>query len=167
MTEHYEILYILPVSLTPEETTPFVEKVASLIKDNGGEITKDDNLGKQKFAYPIKSQTHGYYFLYEFDLPKAHLAKLTRLIQLTPEVVRFMIVKKKIKTEKEITDEKELQEKLAKRKEKEIEKMKADKESTATKTAEDKDKKTSGKEKMSLEDLDKKLDEILDTDEII
>ena len=72
MTEHYEILYILPISLTPEETTPIVEKVAGLIKENDGAITKDENLGKQKFAYPIKALTHGYYFSYEFDLPKAH-----------------------------------------------------------------------------------------------
>lgn len=166
MTEHYEILYILPISLTPEETTPFVEKVAAFIKDNGGEITKDDNLGKQKFAYPIKALTHGYYFLYEFDLPKAHLSKLNRSIQLMPEVVRYLIVKKRIKTEQDIADEKATEERLAKRKEKEIEKLKAEKESPA-KASEDKDKKPSGKEKMSLEDLDKKLDEILDTNEIM
>jgi small subunit ribosomal protein S6 len=166
MTEHYEILYILPISLTPEETAPFVEKVAAFIKDNGGEITKDDNLGKQKFAYPIKALTHGYYFLYEFDLPKAHLSKLNRSIQLMPEVVRYLIVKKRVKTEQDIADEKATEERLAKRKEKEIEKLKAEKESPA-KASEDKDKKPSGKEKMSLEDLDKKLDEILDTDEIM
>lgn len=162
MTEHYEILYILPISLTPEETTPFVEKVATFIKDNGGEITKDDNLGKQKFAYPIKALTHGYYFLYEFDLPKAHLSKLNRSIQLMPEVVRYLIVKKRIKTEQDIADEKANEERLAKRKEKEIEKLKAEKEEVKEKPAKDK-----AKEKMSLEDLDKKLDEILDTDEIM
>lgn len=162
MNEHYEILYILPISLTPEETTPIVEKVAGLIKDNEGTITKDDNLGKQKFAYPIKGQGHGYYFLFEFDLPKLNLIKLNRSLQLTNEVVRFLIIKKKVKTEKEIADEKTLQEKLAKRKEKEIEKMKSDKEEVKEKPAKEK-----GKEKMSLEDLDKKLDEILDTDEII
>jgi small subunit ribosomal protein S6 len=167
MTEHYEILYILPISLTPEETTPFVEKIAAYIKDNGGEITKDDNLGKQKFAYPIKTLTHGYYFLYEFDLPKAQLSKLNRSIQLMPEVVRYLIVKKRIKTAQDIADEKANQDRLAKRKEKEIDKLKAEKESLSAKATDDKDKKPSGKEKMSLEDLDKKLDEILDTDEIM
>lgn len=162
MTEHYELLYILPVSLTPEETAPFVTKVAGQIKENGGEITKDENLGKQKFAYPVKGQSHGYYFLYEFDLPKAHLAKVNRAIQLMPEVVRFLIVKKKVKTEEEIAAEKALQEKLAKKKEKEIEKMKEAKEEAKEKPAKDK-----GKEKISLEDLDKKLDEILGSDEIV
>jgi small subunit ribosomal protein S6 len=167
MTEHYEMLYILPISLTPEETAPFVEKISAYIKDNGGVITKDDNLGKQKFAYPIKALTHGYYFSYEFDLPKAILSKLNRAIQLMPEVVRFLIVKKKIKTAQDIADEKASQDRLAKRKEKEIEKLKAGKESSSAKATEDKDKKTSGKEKISLEDLDKKLDEILGSDEIM
>ena len=83
-----------------------------------------------------------------------------------PEVVRYLIVKKRVKTEQDIADEKATEERLAKRKEKEIEKLKAEKESPA-KASEDKDKKPSGKEKMSLEDLDKKLDEILDTDEIM
>lgn len=163
MTEHYEMLYILATSLTPEETQPVVEKAATLIKDNGGIITKDDNLGKQKFAYPVKGQSHGYYLLYEFDLPKAHLQKLNRALQLSNEFVRFLIIKKRVKTEKEIAEEKVLQEKLAKRKEKEIEKIKA--ESASAKAPADHEKKA--KEKISLEDLDKKLDEILDTDEIM
>ena len=163
MNEHYEILYILPASFTPEETLPVVEKVAALIKDNGGDITKDENMGKQKLAYPIKNLSHGYYFLYEFDLPKAHLQKLTQTLQLETDVVRFLIVKKRVKTEKEISEEKLMQERLAKRKEKEIEKMKE--ESTSAKTPADNEKKP--KEKISLEDLDKKLDEILDTDEIM
>jgi len=162
MNEHYEILYILPISLTPEETAPFVEKIATYIKDNGGAITKDENLGKQKFAYPIKALTHGYYFSYEFDLAKAHLSKLNRSIQLMPEVVRFLITKKKIKTEQDIADEKAVQDRLAKRKEKDIEKLKADKEEVKEKPGKEKTK-----EKVSLEDLDKKLDEILGTDEIM
>jgi len=158
MTEHYELLYMIPMSYTAEELKPIVEKVASLIKENEGTITKDDNLGKQKLSYTIKHNSHAYYLLYEFDLPKANLQKLNRALGLSHEVLRFIIAKKKIKTEAEITQEKALQEKLAKRKEKEIEKMKAAKEEVK-----EKPKKETGKEKISLEDLDKKLDEILDT----
>ncbi len=159
--EHYELLYIVPMSYTADELKPIVEKVAGQIKENGGEITKDDNLGKLKFAYPLKHQGHGYYLLYEFNLPKANLIKLNRSLGLTSEIVRFMIVKKKIKTEAEITAEKELQAKLAKKKEKEIEKIKAEKKEIKEKTTQEKDK-----EKISLEDLDKKLDEILDTNKL-
>ncbi|MCX6743573.1 MAG: 30S ribosomal protein S6, partial [Candidatus Parcubacteria bacterium] len=111
MTEHYELLYIVPMSYTADELKPIVEKVAALIKENDGTITKDDNLGKQKLSFPIKHNSHGYYLLYEFDLPKANLQKLNRVLSLNHEVLRFIIVKKKVKTEAEITQEKALQEK--------------------------------------------------------
>ncbi|MCX6743612.1 MAG: 30S ribosomal protein S6 [Candidatus Parcubacteria bacterium] len=159
--EHYELLYIVPMSYTAEELKPIVEKVASLIKENNGTITRDDNLGKQKLAYIIKTFSHGYYLLYEFDLPKANLLKLNRALTLDNEIIRFIITKKKIKTAEEINQEKTLQEKLAKKKEKEIEKIKAEKEEVK-----EKPKKETGKVKISLEDLDKKLDEILDTDKL-
>jgi len=159
--EHYELLYIIPATFTVDELKPIVEKVANLIKEQQGKISKDDDLGKLKLSYPIKHQNHGFYRLYEFDLPKANLQKLNQALGLTPEVLRFIIVKKKIKTEAEIKAEKTLQEKLAKKKEKEIEKIKIEKEEEK-----EKPKKEKGKEKISLEDLDKKLDEILDTNKL-
>jgi len=158
--EHYELLYIVPITYTAEELKPIIEKVSSLIKEQDGKITKDGDLGKLKFAYPIKHQSHGYYQLFEFDLPKENLQKLNNALSLTNEILRFLIVKKKIKTEKEIKKEKDLQDKLAKKKEKEIEKIKKEK-----KEAEEKPKKE--KDKVSLEELDKKLDEILGGDEML
>ncbi|OGY41533.1 MAG: 30S ribosomal protein S6 [Candidatus Buchananbacteria bacterium RBG_13_36_9] len=151
------------MSYTADELKPIVEKVAAQIKENQGTITKDDNLGKLKFAYPLKHQSHGYYLLYEFNLPKANLIKLNRSLSLATELLRFIIVKKKVKTETEIKKEKALQEKLAKKKEKEIEKIKADKVEAKEKPK----KERTAKEKISLEDLDKKLDEILDTKDVI
>jgi small subunit ribosomal protein S6 len=159
MTEHYEMLYIIPMSFTADELKPIVEKVAGQIKENEGTITKDDNMGKQKLAYTIKTFSHGYYLLYEFDMPPAHLQSLNKALSLINEVLRFLIVKKKIKTQAEIDREKAFQEKLAKHKEKEIEQLKAEKEEVKEKPVKEKDK-----GKISLEDLDKKLDEILGED---
>lgn len=162
LTDHYELMYIVPVSFTSEELKPITEKIKKLIEDHKGQITKQDDLGKQKFAYPIKHQSHGYYQLVEFDMPKDNLVGLNSALQLTTEILRFLVVKAKIKTEEDLKKEKELQEKLAKKKEKEIEKIKADE-----KEAKDKPKAAKEKKKVSLEDLDKKLDELLDTEEIL
>ena len=159
--EHYELLYIITANFTAEEIKPVIAKVESLIKDNGGEITKTGELGKIKFAYPIKHQSHGYYQLAEFNLPTAKLKTINTALTLAPEILRFLAIKQKIKTEKEIAQEKAFQEKLAKRKGEEIEKIKAEQEEIK-----EKPKKTKA-EKVSLEDLDKKLDEILDTDNIV
>lgn len=160
--EHYELLYILDMSFTTAETKPINERIAKLIAEHRGEITKKDDLGKLKLAYPIKQRSHGYYFLFEFDLPAANLKKLNDGLTLITDIIRFLVVKKKIKTEKEIAQEKSIQDKLAKRKEVAIEKIKAKKEEPKEKTT----KETTDK-KVSLEDLDKKLDELLDTDDIV
>lgn len=155
--EHYEILYILPMSYTAEEVRPITKKVADIIKDNGGTVTKEQNLDKQKFAYPIKGQSHGYYFLYEFDLPTDKLINLNRILHLTNEVLRFIIVKKQIKSEEQLKEETKIQEKIARKKEK-----KRIEEAKVEKVAKEK------KGKISLEELDKKLDEILeDTKEML
>ncbi len=160
--EHYELLYIVPISYSVDELKPITEKMVKLIKDYNGEITKEENLGKLKLAYPIKQQGHGYYQLVEFNLPTNVLKSLNESLRLINEVLRFLIVKKKIKTEKELIKEKALQDKLAKKKEEAIEKIKAAKEEPKEKTQE-----KDSQDKVSLEDLDKKLDELLDTDDIV
>jgi small subunit ribosomal protein S6 len=145
------------MSYTAEEVRPITKKVADIIKDNGGTVTKEQNLDKQKFAYPIKGQSHGYYFLYEFDLPTDKLINLNRILHLTNEVLRFIIVKKQIKSEEQLKEETKIQEKIARKKEK-----KRIEEAKVEKVAKEK------KGKISLEELDKKLDEILeDTKEML
>lgn len=156
--EHYEMLYIISANYTADEVKPIIEKIVATIKEQNGEITKDEDMGKIKFAYPIKQQNHGYYRLFEFNLPKEKLQNLNKTLSLANEILRFLLVKKRVKTETEIKKEKELQGKLAKKKEKEIEKIKAEKKEVKEKAPKEK-----GREKISLEDLDKKLDEILDT----
>lgn len=160
-SEHYEICYIISSTFTQEETTPIVSKVEDLLKQHQAQITKKEDMGKLKFAYPIKHQSHGYYQVVEFDLPKKELKSLQESLLLANELLRFLITKKKMKTDKELAQEKAFQEKLARKKGAEIEKIKAEKEESKEKP------KKSKADKVSLEDLDKKLDEILDTDSIV
>ncbi|MFC1598593.1 30S ribosomal protein S6 [Patescibacteria group bacterium] len=161
LIDHYELVFIVSANYTAEEVKPISAKVTELVKKNDGNITLEENLGKLKLAYPINHLSHAYYLLVEFDMNKQNLHKLNRQLKLTTEVLRYLVVKKKVKTQEELVQEKKLQEKLTKRKEEEIEKIKEEK------VEEEKPKKKEEKEKMSLEDLDKKLDELLDTDDIV
>jgi len=158
MTEHYELLYLVPMSYSADEVKPIINKVENLIKDNEGKITASKDLGKVKLSYPIKTISHGYYFLAEFDLPSANLLNINRGLKLTNEVLRFLITKKEIKSAQQIKVAAEIQEKIAKKK--------ADTKAAEEKVSKEKIEKDKGK--ISLEELDKKLDEILEgTDEIM
>jgi len=137
---HYELLYLVSANYTEEELVPIKEKVKELITKFAGQITLEDNLGKKKLAYPIKTVRNGYYLLYEFDLEPEKIKDLEREIKLTPEIMRHQVVSKKVQSPSMI----QITENKAK-KEKEVE-----------------EKKKSDKDKIKLEDLDQKLDEILE-----
>lgn len=186
MTNHYELLYIVSIKHN-EEIESIMEKINSLLKENGAEITSDDLLYKQRLAYPINQTHQGIYVAVEFDMPGLNLLKAEKKIKMTPEILRSLIIKKRIKTEAEIRREEAIQQKLLKEKEDELaategeakpkpiaEAAKKDEiidvaekpaEPVEEKPAEAPKKEDKAKgSKVSLEDLDKKLDEILTND---
>jgi len=166
--QHYELLYIIPVKFVGEEQEKILGKVAKIVKDQGCEITKDEILGKQRLAYPIKHVHQGVYVVVEFDGKQSAVSKINTTLKLTPEVLRFLIIKKKKLTAEEIAKQEQRKQALVQEEKKEkeaaiqkkVEEIKEEKKE-APKVKEEKDKK---KEKVSLEDLDKKLDEILKDD---
>ena len=68
-------------------------KVQKFIKDNGGKVTKTDNWGKKKLAYPIAKQEHAVYVFYTVDMPGAGVQKVESALNITDEVIRFLITK--------------------------------------------------------------------------
>lgn len=92
----YEIAVLyhpdLEVDLTKAE-----EKVTKLFTDNGGKVTNTDNWGKRKMTYPIKKQEHAVYVFYTLDLPGANLKKVESTLNITDEVIRYLIVKTDLK----------------------------------------------------------------------
>lgn len=68
-------------------------KVAKIVTDNGGKITAEDNWGKRKLAYPIKGNEHAVYVFYTAELPGASVAKIESTLNITDEVIRFLITK--------------------------------------------------------------------------
>jgi len=151
---HYELLYIVPLKMEEDTVEPVVNKITARLKELSGEITLNDNLGKRKLAYPIKQVRYGYYVLVEFNLPTDALKTLARELQLDAEVLRFQIVKKKVKSAATIARQQALQEKLKTQRAREelsAAELKTKPKVTAEPT-------TSTK----LDDLDKKLNEILE-----
>ncbi|MFA6215528.1 MAG: 30S ribosomal protein S6 [Patescibacteria group bacterium] len=153
MTNHYELLYLVPATYTEDELVSIKEKVKDLLKKFSGEVTAEDSFGKKKLAYPIKGNHQGYYLLYEFNLEGAKLKELDQNLKLTNEVLRHIIVRRELKS--------------AESRKKSSERLKAAEEK---RTIEEKpeviDEKKAEKDKgkIKLKDLDQRLDEILEGD---
>lgn len=72
-------------------------KVKKIITDNGGKITKTDNWGKRKLAYPIKKQEFAVYVFYTVDMPSEGVAKTEQTFNITDEIIRFLITRPDLK----------------------------------------------------------------------
>ncbi len=73
------------------------EKITKLFTDNGGKVVSADNWGKRKLAYTIKKQEHAVYVFYTVELPGEALAKLESILNITDEVIRYLITKPDLK----------------------------------------------------------------------
>jgi small subunit ribosomal protein S6 len=92
----YEIAVIyhpdLEVDLSKGE-----DRVKKIITDNGGKISASDNWGKRKLAYNIKGNEHGIYVFYTVDIEPTNVQKIENTLNITGEVIRFLITKPDLK----------------------------------------------------------------------
>ena len=102
---HYEILFVVSNRFTEDEAKTCIAKVEKLITESDGKITLNEYWGKKKLAYPIKHEAYGYYQLFEFDLEGKELAKLDEKLKLDNEILRFIIVVKKLKSDEQLKKE--------------------------------------------------------------
>lgn len=68
-------------------------KVEKILKDNKGKVVKMDNWGKRKLAYPIKKEDHAVYVYYDVELPGESVTKVENVLNITDEVLRYLLVK--------------------------------------------------------------------------
>jgi len=167
---HYELTYIVPMSFTVDEVPKINENISNTLKGFGAKIAKETSLGKLKFAYPVNDLSHGYYQVVEFDVEPDQLVEINKTLGLTHEIVRYLLVTKRIKGEEELAAEQRLREKIAKQ---ELERRSTvdDDESLEEKPKRSFKPKPSTvkqeEEKVSIEDLDKKLDSILEGEDML
>ena len=90
-TEKYELMYIINPNLSEEETAAVVEKFKALVEQNGT-LEEMEEMGKRKLAYEIYGLTDGDYTLIDFHAEPSNIAELDRVLRISEDVVRHMIV---------------------------------------------------------------------------
>ncbi|MGG1314103.1 MULTISPECIES: 30S ribosomal protein S6 [Cohnella] len=89
----YELMYIIRPDVDQEAVPAVTEKFQSIITSGGGEILKAEAPKKQRLAYEIKKYREGTYVLVQFSAPASVVAELERVLKITDEVIRHIIVK--------------------------------------------------------------------------
>jgi len=72
-------------------------QITKLVSSAGGNITATDNWGKKKLQYKIAGHEHAVYVFYTLEMPGAGVKELNNALNITDEVIRFLISKPDLK----------------------------------------------------------------------
>jgi len=179
----YELLVIFPGTLAENEVSAEVEKVKAVVTANGGTNLEMGEIEKRRLAYPIKHIRYGYFQLVSFFAEAVQVKVMENKFRIMPELLRALIglqnpkANKKInfgalvvgednkrgESENEVVVEtKTIEESPVAEVKKEevvvsVEQQKLDAAPVKKASAKKEEKK-----KINLDEIDKKLDEILD-----
>jgi len=90
----YELTYLVSSELTPEQMEILVKKINSLILEHG-EITSSLSPIKRNLTYPIKKLNTAFLNQIEFNFEPEEIDKLKKEINKENEILRIMLTEKK------------------------------------------------------------------------
>ncbi|MDF2626874.1 MAG: ribosomal protein [Symbiobacteriaceae bacterium] len=90
---NYEMMLIARPDLDDAGNQALLDRVSTLVNANGGAIEKMEPSKKQRLAYEINDLREGIYTVVYFKGEPRTAEELTRVLKITDEVVRFMIVR--------------------------------------------------------------------------
>jgi len=87
----YELAVLFHPDLEMSLDKPLA-KVKAIITDNGGEVASEDNQGKKRLAYRIGQEDFAVYVYMDVKLPAESVKKIQSTLNITDEVIRFLLV---------------------------------------------------------------------------
>ena len=159
----YELSFIISPIIAETDHPSVNQEVLDYLKGIDAKITREPYfMGRRKLAYPIAKQKHGFYVGLEFESESsASLKELDTKLKHNNSLLRYLIIKLEGEADNVAVDFSKMEEKeKARGRGRETKKVKV----SVSKAAPKKEApKVEVKAKIKLEDIDKKLDEILET----
>lgn len=94
--KEYELTVLIHPDLETDLEAPLA-KVRDIVTSAGGKISKEDNWGKKKLAYQINRENFAIYVYMECELPAEAPLKISNTLNITDEVLRYLLVKADLK----------------------------------------------------------------------
>ncbi len=149
----YELTYIVSSEISSEEAEAFAKEINSFIQNKEGTIISSQNPVAKTLSFPIKGFGSGYFTISEFQIEPERVKEVEEKLQKDGKILRHMInIKKPIKIQKERGAKKEPKFTMGQPEKTEVKEEPASAKSSGEARPE---------KKIELEDIDKKLDEIL------
>ena len=89
----YEVMYIVDPETGADKIKKLNDAVGKLIKKEGGEVVRMDDVGIRNLAYPIQKKETGHYVLFEVEGSGQEIAELERRMRVNDLIMRFITVR--------------------------------------------------------------------------
>jgi small subunit ribosomal protein S6 len=89
----YEVMLIVIPELDEEQVENTVGRFRTLIERTGGTVGDVNNWGRRKLAYEIDHRADGFYYVMEFTVGERTLPELKRILRVSDDILRHIIVK--------------------------------------------------------------------------
>ena len=89
----YEAMLIVIPELDEEQVENTISRFQTIIERTGGGVQDVNHWGRRKLAYEIDHRTDGFYVVMEFTAGERTLVELKRILRVSDDVLRHMIVK--------------------------------------------------------------------------
>lgn len=93
--KNYQFFFILSGNLAEPEVPSMIEHVKKMVEATGAANLVLENKGKQRLAYPIGPNNFGYLINAAFNMEQEKVNTLQNQLKLDLDVVRFMITEAK------------------------------------------------------------------------
>jgi small subunit ribosomal protein S6 len=89
----YELMLVLRPDAPDERASAVIDRSTRYIVAAGGQIVKVAPWGRRRLAYPIDRYREGSYHIVVFEAPAEAIAELERSLQITEEVLRYLVTR--------------------------------------------------------------------------
>jgi small subunit ribosomal protein S6 len=90
--KEYETVFILDPTLDEAKEKEEVDRVVSLIQENGGTVDEVERWGRRRLAYEIRKKRDGLYTVVHYHAPGEVVKELERRIRLSELYLRVLTV---------------------------------------------------------------------------
>lgn len=89
----YEVVFIVDPTTQDEDLTRLTENLSGIITERGGNLIRQEVMGRRSLAYKIGRATEGIYVLFEVEGTGREIAELERRMRVSDQVLRYLTVR--------------------------------------------------------------------------
>jgi len=90
---NYEMMVCYRPDLDEESAGALSQRLNAFITNQGGEVSKENTMGRRRLAYPIRHFHEGFYQVVTFAMPPDNVAPLEHQLRLDEDVLRHLVIR--------------------------------------------------------------------------